>query len=330
MKKKDANKIKLILKDWREEHQAEYADFKRTVDMAMNDGDITLFLRNIFVLKNAQPKGFLTKLDGLADKIVFSSDEREKMKSGMVNANTPSGSISLIDIISTGIYTLRHKDEMAKSLAETKPVQLWCMYYWLFFEDGANKMEVLFAKEKCSEKHYWWWRPIVKLAVRCFVKNSVKNLMSSKESWNKTMKDESDDEIKEEIASVLAVTKGTGQGRSEKNEDLKNLLIGNIPEVLNRVETFVRKRKNGNDSQLADILIALEKSGHIKKDLEFMTFYRAIIRRFPDAGITGYDRAQRKLSKLPRGKEQEKMPISEFNAEIQEMFFSLKETDSVG
>ena len=111
---------------------------------------------------------------------------------------------------------------------------------------------------------------------------------------------------------------------------MENLLIGNIPEVLNKIEYFVRNRKNGNDSQLADILIALEKSGHIKKDLEFMTFYRAIIRRFPDAGITGYDSAQRKMSRLPRDKAQEKMPISDFNVEIQKMYFSLKETDLVG
>ena len=330
MKKKDANMIKKILKEWRESHPAEYAEFLRTVDAAMNDGDVTLFLRNIFVLKNAQPKGFWTKLDGLADKIVFSSNEREKMESSMIDANTPSGSISLIDIITTGIYALKHKDKVANSLAETKPVQLWCMYYWLFWEDGANKLEMMLSRDKGSKKHSWWMRPMIKLAVRTIVKISVKNLMSSKDSWSKTIKSESDEEIKEEIASVLAVTKGTGQGRSEKDDDLENLLIGNIPEVLNKIEYFVRNRKNGNDSQLADILIALEKSGHIKKDLEFMTFYRAIIRRFPDAGITGYDSAQRKMSRLSRDKAQEKMPISDFNVEIQKMYFSLKETDLVG
>lgn len=330
MKKKDANRIKYILQEWHDNHQVEYADFMRKVDSAMNNGDTTLFLRNIFVLKNARPKGLLGKLDGLVDKVVFTEDEREKMRTGKVDTNTPSGSISVVDVISTAVYTLRHKDEVAKSLAETKPEQMWCMYYWLFFDDGANKMATILAKHDYSEKHSWWLRPITKMALRSMVKISVKNLMSSKESWNKTIKGESDDEIKEEIASILAVTKGTGQGRSEKNEDLENLLIGNIPEVLNRVETFVRKRKNGNDSQLADILIALEKSEHIKKNLEFMTFYRAIIRRFPDAGITDYDRAQRKLSKLPRGKEQEKKPISEFNDEIQKMYFSLKETDMVG
>lgn len=330
MKKKDVNKIKMVLKDWREEHQAEYADFERTVDMAMNDGDITLFIRNIFVLNNAKPKGFMARLDGLADKMVFTKEEREKIKEGKVDANTPSGSISIIDVISTVIYALKHKDQLASSLAETKPDQLWCMYYWLYFEDGANKMEAMLSRNDYSCKHSWWLKPIIRIAIRSIVKNSVKNLMSSKDSWNKTLKNEKDEEIKEEIASIMAITKGTGQGRSVKYEDLENLLIGNIPEVLNKVETFVRNRKNGNDSQLADILIALEKSEHIKKNLEFMTFYRAIIRRFPDAGITGYDRAQRKLSRFPRGIALKKMPICDFNAEIQKMYFSLIEKDLVG
>ena len=150
MKKKDVNKIKQILKEWRESHQTEYNEFLRTVDAAIRDGDTTLFLRNIFVLKNTKPKGVLGKADELLDTVFFSSNEREKMKSGMVEANTPAGSISLIDIITTLIYTLKNKDKVANSLAETKPIQLWCMYYWLFWEDGANKMETI-LEDQCQE-----------------------------------------------------------------------------------------------------------------------------------------------------------------------------------
>ena len=39
MKKKDVNKIKQILKEWRESHQTEYNEFLRTVDAAIRDGD---------------------------------------------------------------------------------------------------------------------------------------------------------------------------------------------------------------------------------------------------------------------------------------------------
>lgn len=329
MKKKDVNRIKLILKDWRENHQAEYADFQRTVDAAMNDGDTTLFLRNIFVLKNAKPKGIFGKLDGLIDKIVFTGDDRKKMDSAQVDADTPSGSISPIDVAYTGVYALKNKEQIAQQIANDKPIQVWCMYYWLFWEDGASKMETIIANSKYSEKHAWWIRPLTKMAIRTMVKISVNTLMSSKSSWNKTVKAQPDEEMKDEINSVLAVTKGTSQGREEKNDDLKNLLMGNKKELLKRIEFFVSTRKY--DSHLAYILIALEDAGKIVKGCEFMTFYRAIVAKYPNAGIGDYDRAQRIYGTYKNRpttmKERQKRELRD---EVKKMFLSFKETDLIG
>ena len=278
MKKKDVNKIKQILKEWRESHQTEYNEFLRTVDAAMKDGDTTLFLRNIFVLKNTKPKGVLGKADELLDTVVFSSNEREKMKSGMVEANTPAGSISLIDIITTLIYTLKNKDKVANSLAETKPVQLWCMYYWLFWEDGANKMETILSRQIDPEQQSWWKRPLAT-------------------SWNKTLRSEPDEEMKEEIISALAVSKNNDHGRSEKDEELENMLIGNKERLISTIEYFVLNRKH--DSHIGYIFYFLVKAQCVEANkYDYTTFHRAIVRHFPNAVIKGHDSGQALYGKL--------------------------------
>ena len=319
MKKKDVNKIKQILKEWRESHQTEYNEFLRTVDAAIRDGDTTLFLRNIFVLKNTKPKGVLGKADELLDTVVFSCNEREKMKSGMVEANTPAGSISLIDIITTLIYTLKNKDKVANSLAETKPVQLWCMYYWLFWEDGANKMETILSRQIDPEQQSWWKRPLAKLAVRTMVKISVRNMMSSKSSWNKTLRSEPDEEMKEEIFSALAVSKSNDHGRSEKDEELENMLVGNREKLIDAIGYFVKNRKK--DSHLGYIFHFLQKAECIEKNkYNYTTFHRAIIRQFPDAGISGVDSAQELYGKIISLKNASTRLLNEYNRMNKMMF----------
>lgn len=320
MKKKDANKIKLILKEWRDNHQVEYADFLRTVDAAMNEGNTTLFLRNIIILKNTKPKGVLGKADELLDSIVLSSAEREKSKSGMVDANTPAGSISLIDIISTGIYTLKNKDKVASSLAETKPVQLWCMYYWLFWEDGANKLETIISRHIDPKKKSWWMRPVATLAVRYIVKISVRHLMSSKDSWKETLKTETDKEMKEEIISALAVSKNNNQGRTEKDEDLENMLIGNKERLVSAIEYYVLNRKQ--DSHIGYIFYFLIKAQCIEPNkYDYTTFHRAIIRRFPNASIKGHDRGRDLYRKLMNTKE-----VSELSTKAANLYDNMKKT----
>ena len=312
MKKKDVNKIKQILKEWRENHQEEYDEFLRTVDAAMDNGDPTLFLRNVLVLKNTKPKSVLGKADDLLDTVVFTSEEREKLKSGMVDANTPAGSIGLIDIIRTGISTLKNKDKVASSLAEPKPIQLWCMYYWLFFEDGANKLETMLSRDEGSKKHSWWMRPMTKLAVRTMVKISVRNMMSSKASWNMTLRSEPDEEMKEEIISALAVSKSNDHGRSEKDENLENMLIGDTEKLIDAIGYFVRNRKY--DSHLGYIFHFLEEATCIeKKKYDYTAFHRAIVREFPDAGISGYDSAQELYKNIQSREDASTRLFNEYN-----------------
>ncbi len=319
MKKKDVNKIKQILKEWRENHQEEYAEFLRTVDAAIDNGETTLFLRNVFVLKNTIPKGVLGKAGDLLDMIFFTSDDREKMKSGMVDANTPAGSISLVDIIRIGLYSLSNKDKVASSLAETKPVQLWCMYYWLFFEDGTTKLATILSRYKEPKMFPCLIRFLTKNAIRYMVKISVRNMMSSKSSWNKTLRSEPDEEMKEEIVSALAVSKSNDHGRSLKDEDLGNMLIGDIEKLIDAIGYFVRNRKY--DSHLGYIFHFLEEATCIeKKKYDYTTFHRAIVREFPDAGISGYDSAQELYKNIQSREDASTRLLNEYNR-MKEMMF---------
>ena len=311
MKKKELNRIKPIMKKWIDTHPAEYADFRGTVYSAMNSGDITLFLRNIFLLENALPKDVFGKFDGIVNKIVYTKDEREKMKTGNIDPNTPSGRRDIIDVIFIAACTLKHMDKVAASLVETKPNQLWCMYYWLFFEDGANKLTTMLSQNNCPEKHSWWMRPMIKMAVRTMVKISVKNLMSTKNSWYETKQNVPDEEIQEEIASVLAVTKGTGQGRTIQDVDLDNMLIGDKERLISEIEYFVVNRKK--DSLLGYIFHFLQEAKCVEKNkYDYTTFHRAIIRKFPDAGISDHDSAQELYGKLPPSKDASTKFLNEY------------------
>ena len=237
----------------------------------------------------------------------------------MVEANTPAGSISLIDIITTLIYTLKNKDKVANSLAETKPVQLWCMYYWLFWEDGANKMETILSRQIDPKQQSWWKRPLAKLAVRTMVKISVRNMMSSKSSWNKTLRSEPDEEMKEEIFSALAVSKSNDHGRSEKDEELENMLVGNREKLIDAIGYFVKNRKK--DSHLGYIFHFLQKAECIEKNkYNYTTFHRAIIRQFPDAGISGVDSAQELYGKIISLKNASTRLLNEYNRMNKMMF----------
>ena len=100
------------------------------------------------------------------------------------------------------------------------------------------------------------------------------------------MKAQPDEEMKDEIKSVLAVTKGTSQGREEKNDDLKNLLVGNKKELLKRIEFFVSTRQY--DSHLAYILIALEDAGKIVKGCEFMLLNTLMLASVTTTEHSGY------------------------------------------
>ena len=201
---------------------------------------------------------------------------------------------------------------------------MWCMYYWLFFEDGANQMATILVKQDSSEKHSWWLRPLIKMALRSMVKNSVKNLMSSKESWNKTIKDEPDEEIKEEIVSVLAVTKGTGQGKTVKDEDLENMLIGNKEKLLAEIEYFVRNREH--DSHLGYIFHFLQKAECIEKNkYDYTTFHRAVVRAFPDAGVSGYDSAQELYKNIQSIENASTRLLNEYNRMKEMMFVKFME-----
>ena len=122
-------------------------------------------------------------------------------------------------------------------------------------------------------------------------------MMSSKTSWNKTLRSEPDEEMKEEIISALAVSKNNDHGRSEKDEELENMLIGNKERLISTIEYFVLNRKH--DSHIGYIFYFLVKAQCVEANkYDYTTFHRAIVRHFPNAVIKGHDSGQALYGKL--------------------------------
>ena len=59
MKKKDVTAAKRTIKQWHDTHLSEYNEFLKLVDTAIEQGDVTMFEKNLNILKKALPKGVM-------------------------------------------------------------------------------------------------------------------------------------------------------------------------------------------------------------------------------------------------------------------------------
>jgi hypothetical protein len=177
--------------------------------------------------------------------------------------------------------------------------QLSFMYYWLLLDNGTIELKRLLSQHFCSE--FWGGisRLIFRWMVGIMVRYSVNSMMVSKKEWSTEVSASQDSDEREAITETLATVKSPNKGRADKDEDLRDLLLGGKKEYLfAKIEELVAERPS--DSALGSMLFALEKARCVTP-CDYTTFHRALKRAFPDVGIGGCDRPQQIYGKLKSG-----------------------------
>lgn len=289
MKKKEVAVVKRIIKQWHDTHIDEYNEFVKIADAALETCDITMFEKNSNILEMALPSGVTE----------YFSDKENNPLLNESNEITPG---KLMDgIVKMQEDLCKYTPEFYKNLKEqrinTQYSQMFSMYYWLYYEDGAKKLKRIYTKYLLPDDCGIFKKLYCKTWVGMVVSASIKAFMNSKKEWVVENQQETDVDTKTVIKETLNEVAGVDRGRNDVDVDLDQMLNGNSEKLMLEIGHFVINRKH--DSHLGYILHFLEKAECIeKKKYDYMTFHRAVIRQFPEAGITGYDRAQSLYSKL--------------------------------
>lgn len=282
MKKKDINSAKRYFKEWHDTHPDEYAKFLEQVNDALEKGDIALFENNFHLLERALPSKVFEYFN-TPENNPFNCLGTEGFQFGKLIDSSMRIMKDVTEFVPD--FMINFKEQSY----DTKNPQLLSMYYWAFFEGGSIKMKELFSKyfglNDSPDLKGFEFENLMEL----LIPNSIQNFMDTKKDWKNDNQQDTDPIMKEAVATVLKDVKGVNAGRNDTDKDLEQLLIGNIERLMDEVEYFVSHR--GPDSNLAYILYFLRMAECVE-ECDYTTFHRAVIRRFPDANIKGFDRAQ--------------------------------------
>lgn len=311
MKKKDVTAAKRIIKQWHDTHLNEYNEFLKMVDAAQENGDITMFERNFNILEKALPKG-VTHYFSIKENNPFLWDSKDITPGKIWDAGIKMRE----DMLQ---YTPGFINNLKEQRIETNDPQMFSMYYWLYFEGGAKKIKTIYAKYLIPEGCGTLKKIFYDLWIGLVVSTSIQYFMNSKKDWITENQEETDEDVKAVVKETLGQVEGVNRGKSDVDVDLDQMLIGDTEKLIDAIGYFVKNRKK--DSYLGYIFHFLQKAECMEKNkYNYTTFHRAIIRQFPDAGISGVDSAQELYGKIQVLKDASTRLLNEYDRMKENMF----------
>ena len=311
MKKKDVTAAKRIIKQWHDTHLNEYNEFLKMVDAAQDNGDITMFERNFNILEKALPKG-VTDYFSIKENNPLLWDSKDITPGKIWDAGIKMRE----DMLQ---YAPGFINNLKGQRIETNDPQMFSMYYWLYFEGGAKKIKTIYAKHLIPEGCGTLKKFFYDLWIGLVVSTSIQYFMNSKKDWITENQIETDENVKAVVKEALGQVEGVNRGKSDVDVDLEQMLIGDTEKLIDAIGFFVKNRKK--DSHLGYIFLFLQKAECIEKNkYNYTTFHRAIIRQFPDAGISGVDSAQELYGKILSLKDASTRLLNEYNRMNKLMF----------
>ena len=289
MKKKDVTAAKRTIKQWHDTHLSEYNEFLKLVDAAIEQGDVTMFEKNFNILEKALPQG-VTDYFSVKENNPFLWDSKEITPGKLWDA---------------GI--------------KMREPQMFSMYYWLYFDEGAKTIKTIYTKYLVPEGCGALKKFLYEIWIGLVVSSSVQYYINTKKDWINENKTEADNDAKAVVRETLSQVEGVSQGKSDVDVDLDQMLIGDTEKLIDAIGYFVKNRKK--DSHLGYIFHFLQKAECMEKNkYNYTTFHRAIIRQFPDAGISGVDSAQELYGKIQVLKDASTRLLNEYNRMKENMF----------
>ena len=154
---------------------------------------------------------------------------------------------------------------------------LYCMYYFVVFDHGLQTMfkilNDIISKDDIDGENLVFVRNCVHMLVHESLQLDVEN----KGTWTNAVND-CNPELWKEVMCALSKAKGK-RGKKKTIYLLDDLLKGNVESLKKLIEEFIERYVDvgeKNFEYLACLLFALIKAEKIKKNIEYMTFHRAI------------------------------------------------------
>lgn len=311
MKKKDVTAAKRIIKQWHDTHLSEYNEFLKMVDAAMEHGDVTMFEKNFNILEKALPQG-VTDYFSVKENNPLLWDSKEITPGKLWDAGIKMRE----DMLQ---YTPGFINNLKEQRIETNDPQMFSMYYWLYFEEGAKKIKTIYTKYLVPEGCGALKKYLYEIWIGLVVSSSVQYYINTKKDWINENKTETDEDAKAVVRETLSQVEGVSRGKSDVDVDLDQMLIGDTEKLIDAIGYFVKNRKK--DSHLGYIFHFLQKAECMEKNkYNYTTFHRAIIRQFPDAGISGVDSAQELYGKILVLKDASTRLLNEYDRMKEKMF----------
>ena len=277
----------------------------------MEHGDVTMFEKNFNILEKALPQG-VTDYFSVKENNPLLWDSKEITPGKLWDAGIKMRE----DMLQ---YAPGFINNLKEHRIDTNDPQMFSMDYWLYFEEGAKKIKTIYTKYLVPEGFGALKKYLYEIWIGLVVSSSVKYYINTKKDWINENKTETDEDAKAVVRETLSQVQGVSRGKSDVDVDLDQMLIGDTEKLIDAIGYFVKNRKK--DSHLGYIFHFLQKAECMEKNkYNYTTFHRAIIRQFPDAGISGVDSAQELYGKILVLKDASTRLLNEYDRMKEKMF----------
>ena len=296
-------KTDLIICAWKSGNEDIYADFLHRIDEISN-GDLSVLTEMLSLAKSCIPsknmesnipKELLLKFESpakflkrLPRYIVFSiydliGNELRKINKRTTYSKEEYNQI-FEDIITISIEYLQSCTEyidgfLANLHNETvvkKNPLLYCMYYFVVFDNGLTRMVQVFDKIISNEQLSLYDISMIRYCIRFIVPKSMQLGKETKQSWKKNIQNRNC-EIWQEVSYALHKSKGN-RGRKKMTCSLDELLKGDKIAIKDSIKDSIKQflKEHTESISLAYLLKALVNANKINKRVEYIVFHRSI------------------------------------------------------
>lgn len=180
--------------------------------------------------------------------------------------------ISQIIFLSYAVFIGGFMANLYDRVMEKKEDLVYCMYYFVVFDNGLSRMAKLLNRLLNSEEVDHGDMLLVKSCVTMLANRSIEMGTETKADWEDTIEG-CTPEFWKEVMFALRKVKGR-RGNRKVIQSLDDILLGDKERIKQGIRLFLEE--NTEDISLAYLLKSLVKSGKIKASTRYMTFHRAI------------------------------------------------------
>ena len=272
----------LRLRRWHYEYPKEYQEFTNLFTKAY-EGDMSFALKGFSYLTELLS---LDGIKGITELLLSLCPGTESYNKAQFSNVSQQAHEKL-----TELFTSTFNQEETKDKLQHNNPFLFCVFYWMIFDNGFVKAADLLSKTMMGEKPSFGQKNFGEQIMRSLMLTSMDKATYTKGTWKAT----NNRVVKDVANSALQESKGR-RGRKQVCVLLEEMLIQPYAELLtNEIEKILTEwmETKGTDSVLAYVFAALTSCNLLNDSYNYRTFHTAILEKFPSLGFKpGFDWAE--------------------------------------